>query len=81
MAQQSGLSSAAIGGIVGGTLGGVLLISVAATFFLWGRRSKTTAPVLHDGYVEESMNQGSEKQEVNEEPAYYNAPSGRLRYS
>jgi hypothetical protein len=36
----SALSAGAIGGIVGGILGTLLLISVAATFYLLGRRSK-----------------------------------------
>ena len=35
----SGLSASAIGGIVGGILGTLLLFSVAATFYLLGRRS------------------------------------------
>jgi len=38
--QHSGLSSGAIGGIVGGILGTLLLICVAALFFVLGRRTK-----------------------------------------
>ena len=42
--QHSGLSSGAIGGIVGGILGTLLLISVAALFYVLGSRKAKRAP-------------------------------------
>lgn len=48
LVQQSGggLSEGAIGGIVGGILGCLLLISGAVIFYLLGRRSRTSTPVM-----------------------------------
>lgn len=83
---KSGPSAGEIGGIVGGVLGALLLIFVAVTFYLLGRKSKSvTQPVIQptsNDAVEAPVEGYTAKEVVDRES---NAPvdievGGRLRY-
>lgn len=83
--QHGGLSSGAIGGIVGGILGTLLLISVAATFYLLGRRNRTNMSVASPPSRNEAVEKPDEPSERpagnlgNAEPIEGEV-SGRLQY-
>jgi len=78
---HSGLSSGAIGGIVGGILGTLLLICVAALFFVMGRRTKQAASTSQEAPA--PLNEsGIEKTDGGRPPAVVEEMDlgGRLRY-
>jgi len=75
----SGLSAEVVGGLMGGIVGIILLISLAVTFYLMGRRNKTKPPNTTTAVTVETPNEPlHEARDRSEEIADV---GGRLRRS